>query len=77
MCRPIVQIYECGCSHLVGKKYCSWRKQHGGAVPDGLVDEDYELEAWCLIEDADEPLEIPGNGQCPRCKEIAEQWVMV
>lgn len=46
-------------------------------MPDGLVDEDHELEAWCLIQDADEPLEIPGNGQCARCKEIAEQWVMV
>ncbi|KFY64238.1 hypothetical protein V496_03384 [Pseudogymnoascus sp. VKM F-4515 (FW-2607)] len=46
-----------------GKKYCSWRKHHGSAIPHGLVDEDYELEAWCLIEDGDEPLEIPGKGR--------------
>lgn len=80
MCRPIVQIYgECGCSHLVGKKYCSWRKQHGAAVPYWLVDEEFVLEAWCLVEDADldKPLEIRDNGRCPRCEQIAQQWVLV
>lgn len=77
MCRPIIQIYECGCSHLIGKRYCEWRKQYGAEVPYGLVDEDYALEAWCLIEEADEPVEIRENEQCVRCKEIAEQWVMV
>jgi hypothetical protein len=62
---------------LVGKKYCEWRKLHGDAIPHGLVDEDCELEAWCLIEDADKPFEIPGNGKCFRCKKIEEHWVMV